>query len=129
GQRLDDGPAVAGQPAIRGQRAELAGPEPCPGPRGEHIGGQEPRVVPVGRVGGTGVAEPGNQPPVIGHAAGPGVSQPSLHPRGRPPARSPARRAPLPQPPGPPPSRPRISAPTVPPTAAAPAPPPRRTTW
>src|SRR5215469_5753418 len=46
-ERLDDGHALAGQPAFRGQRAELAGLEPCPGPCGQHVRGQEARVVPV----------------------------------------------------------------------------------
>ena len=58
---------LPGQPAFRCQRAELAGLVAHPGPRGQHVRGQESRVVPVARVGRARVAEPGDQPPAIGH--------------------------------------------------------------
>src|SRR5215471_12417444 len=71
-ERLDDDHTVPSQAAFGGQRPELAGPEPRPGPLGKHVGGHKSGIVPVAGVAGPGVAEPSDQPPLSVHLRAPG---------------------------------------------------------
>src|SRR5215472_11227979 len=84
-ERLDDDHTVPSQAAFGGQRPELAGPEPRPGPLGKHVGGHKSGIVPVAGVAGPGVAEPSDQPPLSVHR---GAAKPQ--PGGQPDCSSPA---------------------------------------
>ena len=66
--RLGERDRDAGQPPGGHGRAGPVALEARAHPRGQHIGHHEPAVVPVARVLGTRVTEPGDQPAIIGHA-------------------------------------------------------------